>query len=98
MKPKVVIGSSREAVDIADAVHENLQYDAEVTVWNQGVFEPSQLGVDSLPKQLEGMDFGVFVFAPDDTVLIRGEEHVATRDNVVLELGLYIGQLGRERS
>lgn len=98
MKPKVFIGSSREAIEVADAVHENLQYDAEVTVWNQGVFEPSQLSVDSLLKKLEYMDFGVFVFAPDDTVLIRGNKHVATRDNVVLELGFYIGKLGRDRS
>lgn len=98
MKPKVFIGSSREAIEVADAIHENLQYDAEVTVWNQGVFEPSQLSVDSLLKKLEDMDFGVFVFAPDDAVLIRDEEHVATRDNVVLELGLYIGKLGRDRS
>lgn len=98
MKPRLFVGSSREALDIANAIHENLRPDAEVTVWNHGIFNLSEGAVDSLLEALDGMDFGVFVFAPDDVLHIRGEENTATRDNVVFELGLFIGRLGRQRS
>lgn len=98
MKPKLFIGSSREAINYANGIHENLRHDAEVTVWNQGIFNLSQSNLESLLENLERMDFGIFVFAPDDVVQVRGEENTAARDNVVFELGLFVGRLGRERS
>lgn len=98
MKPKLFVGSSREALGIADAVHENLHYEVEVTVWDQGIFNLSESAVDSLLETLDRMDFGVFIFALDDVVNIRGQENRAARDNVVFELGLYIGRLGRQRA
>lgn len=98
MKPKVFIGSSREGVNIADAIHANLTYDAECTVWKDGVFQLSNSTLADLIRVLRDSDFGVFVFSPDDISIMRGNSNPVVRDNVLFELGLFIGRLGPERS
>lgn len=97
LKPKIFIGSSREGVNIADAIHSNLTYDAECTVWKDGVFQLSENTLGSLVRVLRESDFGVFVFSPDDVSFMRGKENSVVRDNVLFELGLFIGRLGPER-
>ncbi|QZD86676.1 TIR domain-containing protein [Qipengyuania psychrotolerans] len=96
-KPRIFIASSTESLDTSYAVQENLEHDTEITVWTQGVFEPSRYAMDDLASQLEESDFAIFVLAPEDVTIIRGEEHRTARDNVIFELGLFIGRLGRER-
>jgi hypothetical protein len=39
--PSLFIGSSTEGLDIAYSVQENLDMEAEPTVWKQGIFQPS---------------------------------------------------------
>jgi tetratricopeptide (TPR) repeat protein len=96
-KPRMFIGSSVEGLNVAYAVQQNLLHDAEVTVWDQGVFELSKTTIESLSKALQESDFAVFVFSPDDLVKIRSTTSSAIRDNVLFEFGLFIGKLGRER-
>jgi len=97
VKPKIFIGSSAEGLNIAYAIQQNLTHSAESTVWDQGVFNPSSTTIESLSSTLEQMDFGVFVFSGDDVTTMRNVSSTTVRDNVLFELGLFIGKLGRER-
>lgn len=97
MKPALFIASSSEHLDLASAMQESLEHVAEVTVWNQDVFKLSRYNVESLLETLEASDFGVFIFTPQDVVNIRGTEKLTVRDNVLFELGLFVGKLGRDR-
>jgi predicted nucleotide-binding protein with TIR-like domain/DnaJ-like protein len=97
-RPKLFVGSSSESKDVAYAIQDNLEQDAETTVWAQGVFVPSKTAIDSLARTLAASDFGAFVFAPDDAVRLRRKIYSSVRDNVILELGLFVGKLGMERT
>lgn len=99
MKPRVFIGSSVQKLPIARAIHAYLERDAEVTVWEHGVFGMSQYNLDSLLHVLDATDFGIFVFSADDRITINeAETQFTVRDNVLFESGLFAGRLGRERT
>lgn len=97
MKPRVFIGSSTEALDIAYTLQENLEFDSNPTVWTQGIFELSSNSLDDLLNALNNFDYGIFVFKLDDIVQIRNEKLNTVRDNIIFELGLFIGKLGKQR-
>ncbi|QTD43793.1 nucleotide-binding protein [Ottowia testudinis] len=48
-------------------------------------------------KKSSVVDFAVFAFTPDDVATIRKQEEAIARDNVVFELGLFIGAIGKDR-
>jgi len=96
-KPKIFIGSSAEGLDIAYAIQENLDFVAETTIWDQGIFNLTTTTLDDLLKTLERSDIGIFVFSPDDIIKIRDNQYKTTRDNVIFEFGLFLGYLGKER-
>jgi len=97
MKPRMFIASSVEHLDLAYAAQEGLEHNVEVTVWSQGVFKPSRTAMASLIDQLDESDFGLFVLAPDDITEIREASNKTVRDNVIFELGLFVGRLGSDR-
>ena len=98
MKPTLFVGSSSESLDVAYAAQRNLEDVAEVVVWTQGIFELTRSYLESLLDALEDTEFGLFIFGADDLIRIRGTEMPTARDNVVFELGLFIGRLGRDRT
>jgi CRP/FNR family transcriptional regulator, cyclic AMP receptor protein len=80
-------------------MHGSVNHDPMVVrVWTDGVFRASRTSVESLLATVSGSDFAVLVISPDDRVLSRGNEHEGPRDNVLFELGLFMGTIGRERT
>jgi SAM-dependent methyltransferase len=51
----------------------------------------------ALLRQVERTDAAIFIFAKDDEVTIRGEPGHSARGNVLLEYGIFVARLGRER-
>lgn len=97
IKPNVFIGSSREAMAIANGIHAQINRYAQVTPWYAGAFDGNDYTMESLEKQLHLNDFAVFIFSPDDVALYRGKYVFITRDNTLFEMGLFWGRLGRRR-
>ncbi len=97
-RPSLFIGSSTEGRYIADAIEFNLAADAEVTTWPQGVFVPNHGYLESLVNALDRFDFAILVLTPDDVVSERDAVVQVPRANVMFELGLFMGRLGRNRT
>lgn len=99
-KPCIFIGSSssylRVAKQLAGQIRKAGQY--TVKVWDKNVFTLSRSNLESLLNISQHSDFGVFLLSNDDLVLSKGELEDAPRDNVVFELGLFMGQIGRNRT
>jgi len=97
VKPKVFIASSVEGLPVADAINANLDHDTYPTLWRAGTFRLGSSAIVDIVKKSSAVDFAVFVFTPDDVATIRTETTAIVRDNVLFELGLFIGALGKER-
>jgi len=95
MKPELFIGSSVEGLNIAEAIQSKLSHQFNIDLWTDGVFNIGNTTIDDLIEKLNKSDFGIFVFSDDDISKIRGTDYSTVRDNVLYELGLYTGKLGR---
>lgn len=98
--PVLFIGSSVEGLAVAQEIQLALKHDQiKVRPWSMpGVFGPGGTSIDILMKEVDLSDFAAFIFGPDDKLFSRKEEYDVPRDNVVFELGLFMGRLDRNRS
>lgn len=99
-KPLVFIGSSSENLNVAKIIREELHGDSqEVNIWSEdGIFELSKSSLDSLISAARYYDFAIMIFDENDIIESRENMQFAPRDNVIFELGLFMGSLGAERS
>lgn len=99
-RSKVFLGSSNEGKDVAVRLADALDNSGltESTVWTENVFRPGRHVLGSLVDQARNVDFAIMVLSPDDHVESRDATAQAPRDNVVFELGLFMGALGPERT
>ena len=98
-RPRVFVASSSEQIETADEVARVLRTceELDVKVWKEDVFEFSKVYIESLEKELERADFAIVMLTADDAGNVRGNTVNLPRDNVIFELGLFTGRLGRDR-
>ncbi len=96
-RPVVFIGSSKEGFPVAAAIQATLNCaEVEAVLWTT-LFEPGDLTIEALDQKSFDFDFAVFVFSSDAVVESRGLKTLAPRDNLLLEFGLFVGRMGRDR-
>lgn len=96
---QVFIGSSMEGLRIARTLQAELEAatDCIVKRWDTDTFAPGSITLDELLTRANSVDFAILVATGEDTVTSRGTQSAAVRDNIILEFGLFLGALGRER-
>jgi hypothetical protein len=97
-KPNLFVASSSEQMQAARQIAEALKSPQEwtVLVWD-GLFSFSSTYIESLEHELDLVDFAAIILTGDDVANVREKAAVLPRDNVLFELGLFIGRLGRPR-
>ena len=98
-RPVLFIGCSSESLPVGRAIQSALEHDPIlVRVWTDDTFRASQFSVESLEQELVKVDFAALVLSSDDTIISRGSTMDVPRDNLVFELGLFMGALGHSRT
>jgi len=98
-KPRMFFGSSKESIPLVKEIIHNLDTDkVEPIPWTKDIFWPSHSTLEDLERQLPTFDFAVFIFGPEDSIISRGKKKEGPRDNVVLEYGMFVGAIGRDRT
>jgi CRP/FNR family cyclic AMP-dependent transcriptional regulator len=96
--PKLFIISSSEALPVATELRTQLEHHVFSTIWNDGVFFAGGYPLEALEKAVSESDFAVAIAQPDDVVRSRKKMQPTLRDNVLFELGLFMGKLTRHRA
>lgn len=94
--PKLFIGSSTEGMDVAEALQAGLDKAADCTIWSQATVPLGRGLLESLVDSAPRFDFAALILTPDDVTTKRDVTGTTPRDNVLFELGLFIGTLGRD--
>ena len=99
LKPKIFIGSSTAALPIAEKAKRYLTPIGDCIIWKEPhVWEANRSTFDNLLRMASYFDFGIFVAAKDDVTFTNGKFVLEPRDNVILEMSLFLGAMGRDKS
>lgn len=85
-------------VDI-EPVNVNAIETIEINYWDKEVFSPSGTTLNTLIEKSKEVDFAIFALTKDDLAKnIKGADRWLPRDNVIFEIGLFMGELSKERT
>lgn len=98
--PKMFIGSSTEGKPVVRQIVEVFSDLAACIPWNiapEFKSSGSFATFNALCDAARGYDFALFVLTSDDILNHRNEQYSCPRDNVIFEMGLFIGAIGPDR-
>lgn len=98
IKLRAFLGSSSEANKVAKKLATAMRDTFYPELWNMGIFSLSRTTIEILETKLCEYDIAVFVLTPDDIAIIRDKEAFVPRDNLIFEIGLAFGILGRKNT
>jgi hypothetical protein len=75
----------------------DLVHASEPEVWANRKFHSIDTPIETLFRMLDEFKFALFVALSEDAVDKVGTEYHTMRDNVLFEMGLFLGRLGRSR-
>jgi len=97
--PKIFIGSSQKAIETAKEFQSQLSSYADCSIWDNGdIFELGTGTLESLVNKIEQFDFAIIIFSADDKTESNEMIKNSPRDNLLIECGLFISKIGRERT
>ena len=95
LKPRLFLGSSSEAKEnIALPIIQRLAEIFDIHPW-WDIFPTGKFTLEVLLEQVKKTDLAILIFDADDETTSRGKTSPSTRDNVILEYGLFVAELGR---
>jgi hypothetical protein len=97
----VFIGSSSAALPLAHKIKDKLAGDEDIVtqVWDENLLGLGGVILDDLLLYVNSFDFSILVLSADDFTTTRGRGRRASpRDNVIFELGLFMGVRGRRHT
>jgi SAM-dependent methyltransferase len=95
-QPSLFIGSSSEALPVVNELTKHLQPYFKVHPWKETI-AVGQYTMVGLLEEVHHVDAAIFVFAKDDKMEFRDDTTYSARGNVLLEYGLFVASLGRDR-
>jgi predicted nucleotide-binding protein len=100
--PRAILLSAKDDLKFMTALKQALESrgGVECQVWTEDdIFQSGENAMEALERQLDRVDFAIAnANGVDRTVDSDGNDQMSPRDNIVFEIGLFMGRLGRRRT
>lgn len=97
-RPKIFVGSSSEAGKIDRQVRSTIEKLGGQPVPWRDISKPGDNILDVLVNLASSVDGALLIATPDDPKVCRSVDCMSPRDNIILEYGIFMSQLGRHRT
>jgi hypothetical protein len=99
-RPSIFIASTTEAIKkkTPQKIKEYFAKEADVDLWSENIFTAEKSYLSVLLNRASFYDYGIILLTPEDQGIIRGTKYKVPRDNLLFELGLFMGRIGSNRA